>query len=67
MHGVSIRRLKNYLIWFSWLENFKRNESKNKLIIDIITNNRYETTIRNYLNTPYLFMEYWGNNQYGLT
>lgn len=59
MHGVSTRRLENYLIWFSWLENFKRNESKNKLIIDIITNSRYETTIRNYSNTPYLFMEYW--------
>ena len=67
MHGVSTRRLENYLTWFSWLENFKRNENKNKLIIDSITNNRYETTIRDYANTPYLFMEYWDNNQYGLT
>lgn len=67
MHGVSTRRLENYLAWFSWLENFKRNENKNKLIIDSITNNKYETTIRGYANTPYLFMEYWDNKQYGLT
>lgn len=67
LHGVSTRRLENYLVCFSWLENFKRNEDKNKLIVDSITNNRYETSIRDYPNTPYLFMEYWNNNQYGLT
>ena len=65
MHGVSTRRLENYLIWFSWIENFKRNEDKNNLVIDIISNNKYEKSIRDYPNTAYLFMDYWNNNQYG--
>lgn len=67
MHGVATRRLENYLTWFTWIENYKRNENKNKLIIDSITNNKYETRIRDYKNTPYLYMEYWDNNQRGLT
>ena len=67
MHGVSTRRLENYLIWFSWLENFKRNEDKNNLVIDLISNNKYEKSIRDYSTTSYLFMEYWNDNQYGLT
>ena len=67
MHGVSTRRLENYLIWFSWIENFKRNEDKTNLVIDIISNNKYEKSIRDYPNTAYLFMDYWDNNQYGLT
>ncbi len=67
MHGVSTRRLENYLIWFSWIENFKRNEDKNNLVMDIISNNKYEKSIRDYPNTSYLFMDYWNNNQYGLT
>ena len=68
MHGVSTRRLENYLVWFTWIENYKRNENKERLIIDSIYNNKYNTSIRNYKNTPYLFMEYWHNIQhYGLT
>lgn len=68
MHGVSTRRLENYLVWFTWIENYKRNENKECLIIDSIYNNKYNTSIRNYKNTPYLFMEYWHNIQhYGLT
>ena len=67
MHGVSTRRLENYLIWFTWIENFKRNEDKNNLVIDIISNNKYEKSIRDYPKTSYLFMDYWNDNQYGLT
>ena len=67
MHGVATRRLENYLVWFSWIENFKRNENKNNLIMDIISNNKYEKSIREYPNTSYLFMDYWNNNQCGLT
>lgn len=66
MHGVATRRLENYLVWFSWIENFKRNENKNMLVINSITNNKYDTSIRDYKNTPYLYMEYW-DNQNGLT
>ena len=48
--------------------NCTRNENKERLIIDSIYNNKYNTSIRNYKNTPYLFMEYWHNIQhYGLT
>lgn len=67
MHGVATRRLENYLIWFTWIENYKRNENQNELIINSITNNKYDTSIRDYKNTPYLFMEYWEDNQFGLT
>ncbi len=67
MYGVATRRLENYLVWFSWIENFKRNENKNTLIVNSITNNKYDTSIRDYKNTPYLYMEYWNNNQSGLT
>ena len=67
IHGVATRRLENYLVWFSWIENFKRNENKNNLIMDIISNNKYEKSIREYPNTSYLFMDYWNNNQCGLT
>ena len=62
MHGVATRRLDNYLVWFSWIENSKRNENKNLLIINSITNNKYDTSIRDYRNTPYPFFEYWCNN-----
>lgn len=27
-----------------------------------LMNNSYSITIREYKNTPYLYMEYWGNN-----
>lgn len=27
-----------------------------------LMNNPYSTTIRDYKNTPYLYMEYWYNN-----
>lgn len=67
MHGVSTRRLENYLIWFSWIENFKRNKNKEELVINSLTKNTYDKGIRDYKNTPYLYMEYWHNNQYGLT
>ena len=67
MHGVATRRLDNYLVWFSWLENYKRNENKNNLVLNIITNNKYEKSIRDYVSSPYLFMDYWEDNQYGLT
>lgn len=67
MHGVATRRLENYLVLFTWLENYKRNENKNELIINSITNNKYDTPIRDYKKTSYLFMEYWNDNQYGLT
>ncbi|MEG2792994.1 MAG: IS1595 family transposase [Bacilli bacterium] len=67
MHGVATRRLDNYLAWFSWIENFKRNEQKDKLIIESLTSNKYTTSIRDYKNTPYLYMEYWNVNQDGLT
>ena len=67
MHGVSTRRLENYLIWFSWIENFKRNKNKEELVINSLTISTYDKGIRDYKNTPYLYMEYWHNNQYGLT
>lgn len=67
MHGISTRRLDNYLVWFEWIENYKRNENKENLIIESISNNKYETTFSNYKNTPYPFMEYWNNQQYILT
>ena len=61
MHGVATRRLENYLVWFTWIENFKRNENKNELIINSLSINKYDTTIREYKNTPYLYMEYWNS------
>lgn len=66
MHGVSTRRLQNYLVWFTWIENYKRNETKDNLLIEAIKNNSYDTKIREYKNSPYLYMEYW-YNQCGLT
>ena len=59
LHGVSTRRLENYLVWFSWIENYKRSENKSELLMDSLKNNTYKTTIREYKNTPYLYMEYW--------
>lgn len=61
MHGVATRRLENYLVCFTWIENFKRNENKNELIINSLSINKYDTTIREYKNTPYLYMEYWNS------
>ena len=61
MHGVATRRLENYLVWFTWIENFKRNENKSELIINSLSINKYDTTIREYKNTPYLYMEYWNS------
>ena len=61
MHGMATRRLENYLVWFTWIENFKRNENKNELIINSLSINKYDTTIREYKNTPYLYMEYWNS------
>lgn len=62
LHGVATRRLDNYLAWFSWIENYKRNENKNEILMNSLMNNSYSTTIREYKNTPYLYMEYWSNN-----
>ena len=61
MHGVATRRLENYLVWFTWIENFKRNENKNELIINSLSINKYDTTIKECKNTPYLYMEYWNS------
>ena len=61
MHGVATRRLENYLVWFTWIENFKRNENKNELIINSLSINKYDTTIREYKNTPYINMGYWNS------
>lgn len=57
--GVATRRLDNYLTWFKWLEMFKNNETKTELLFRHSLNGTYETTIREYKNSPYLFMEYY--------
>lgn len=59
LHGVSTRRLENYLVWFCWIENYKRSENKSGVLMDSLKNKTYKTTIREYKNTPYLYMEYW--------
>ena len=62
LHGVATRRLANYLVWFTWLENYKRSENKIDILMNSLKNNYYTTTMREYKNTPYLYMEYWTNN-----
>lgn len=57
--GVSTRRLDNYLTWFVWQETFKQKETKVELLFKHSLNGTYETTIREYKNTPYLFMEHY--------
>lgn len=61
-HGVSTRRLKNYLSWFMWLETFKKIDShcdKINLLYKQTLNGYYQTTIRQYSKTPYPFFDYY--------
>ena len=76
-HGVSTRRLVNYLNWFMWIETFKKIDShseKINLLYKQSLNGYYQTTIRDYSKTPYPFFDYYKNynnipknNQCGLT
>ncbi len=63
-HGVSTRRLENYLGWFMWIETFKKVDShseKVSLLYKQSLNGYYKTTIRNYSKTPYPFFDYYKN------
>ena len=64
--GISTRRLPNYLIWFVWQETFKLNEDKNELLFKHSLNGTYETTIREYKNTPYPYYGVLSQIQCGL-
>ena len=62
-HCVSSRRLSNYLIWFQWLESFKKLESdtmRKNLAIKHMGTGSYRTAWREYRDTPYPFGDYYG-------
>jgi len=61
-HGVSTRRLWNYLAWFKWLWTFRVQRSVAQLealIVKQVTQSTYETTWRGYKKTPYPFYDFW--------
>lgn len=61
-HGVSTRRLANYLAWFKWAWSFRIRRSAAQLaelIVKQATGNTYETSWRGYRATPYPFYDYW--------
>jgi len=62
-NGVSSRRLSNYLVWFQWLESFKKledNAMRKGLAIKHIASGFYDTKWSEYKNSPYPF-----GNRYG--
>ena len=63
-YGVSSRRLENYLAWFKWCWSFKSTRTAkdmSKLVIKQAVQGTYDTTWREYKNTPYPFWDYWEN------
>lgn len=61
-HGVSTRRLWNYLAWFKWIWSFGYSRTAKEtagLVIEQAGLNPYRTTWRNYKSTPYPFYDYW--------
>lgn len=61
-HGVSTRRLWNYLAWFKWIWSFRRGRSAEQtagLVVKQVGATPYKTTWRNYKRTPYPFYDYW--------
>ena len=64
LRGVATRRLDNYLTWFMWIETFKKvnsHDEKLKLLYKQSINGYYETSIRQYRDTPYPFFDYYKN------
>ena len=60
--GVSSRRLENYLAWFKWEHSFKNGRNAmemSELIVKQAVQGTYDTTWREYKNTPYPFWDYW--------
>ena len=60
--GVSSRRLENYLAWFKWELSFKNGRNAmemSELVVKQAVQGTYDTTWREYKNTPYPFYEYW--------
>ena len=60
--GVSTRRLANYLTWFKWEYSFKSGrtaDEMSELVVKQVVQGTYDTTWREYKNTPYPFWEYW--------
>lgn len=55
LHGVATRRSDNYLAWFSWIENYNRNENKNEILMNSLMNNSYSTTIRD-IKIPHIYI-----------
>lgn len=61
-YGVSTRRLENYLTWFKWEHSFKSgrtSQEMSELVIKQAVQGTYDTTWREYRNTPYPFWDYW--------
>ncbi len=61
--SVSSRRLPNYLVWFQWLESFKKLDDdamRKELAIKHIASGSYDTKWREYKDTPYPFGDYYG-------
>jgi transposase-like protein len=51
-HGVSARRLLNYLLWFKWRELAKRTDAAS-LMAHQVSKGRYRTTWRGYKYSPW--------------
>ena len=61
-HGVSTRRLWNYLAWFKWIWSFKAGRAADQvaeLIVKQVSGCPYLRSWREYKTTPYPFSEYW--------
>ncbi|WP_139650786.1 IS1595 family transposase [Raoultibacter phocaeensis] len=58
--GVSTRRLKHYLDWFCYVEQFRKSDAdRREVLYSNAISGTYETTRRNYPSTPFPFGEYW--------
>ena len=67
-HGVSSRRLQNYLDWFCWIECFKgQGLDRHELLLDQSRRGHYQTTWSDYFKIPYPFMDYWDQVNSALT
>jgi len=59
-NGVATRRLQHYLDWFCYREQFKNSDAdKRETLFRHEAEGTYETTRREYAQTPHPFMGYW--------
>lgn len=61
-HGVATRRLENYLAWFKWRLSFEGGRERSEmpaLVVKQAAQGTYDTTWREYRDTPYPFWDYW--------